>query len=777
MRSIQDWYKDQNKHFKGMESSSNIKDILNFFEDKKIVIGDTSSYYTYSDGSIETRANIYYKDIALFKIHLNITLGKEQLGHIKVEKVRRAENDTIRLQDLSHRLSSDWADIFEVKYFEFKHDSNILDFKNKVENIRTYIDKLKLLMHDFENGLDLQLTSVTVNNFKNISQPTSLDFNTNIKILVGPNNAGKSSLIQGILLGYQSLVQLFKQDRLKFDEEGFLKTQSDGVRIEKFPFLVGNIRELFNVNVSNFSQYVEFVVLKFSGNKYIKLGATLVGEYYSVRLDDSSHGITKEMLAKFLDKPITLIPSFFTVIIDEERKSPARYNSLLKTGNYNQLFRNILLDLSEADEGNHASSGVIPQGKFDLLKQVVNEIFEVKDLEVEFNPEEDEFIKVTYAHNSNNKNNKQRRLDISTLGMGSLQFIQVIAQVLLGRPSLILLDEPDAHLHSKLQVKIIDVLNQLSTDYNMKFLIATHSKDFINNVNFNQVVSFNNEGTLLSLKDSSEYLHMFETLGITTEEIIGIHIGKRIIVVEGVDDVAYIKKICEKMDIDKECNYHLVNFLPLEGRGNIINNQLDIFLRDLKNDDDFKKLAIFDRDYRTEEEQIRDGKKLENKGFEVVNWTKKELENYFILPELIIDLINNEYSATTPVSIEDIENIINEVYEEDFESIVFEIEKNFNKVKQKEIKDDLTNHVIKETELGKNEQLEIRKAAKEYVLQLEKVDYLSGKKILNKIRTQLILKNTPTQEKFVLSIINRLTSATLNPELQNMLDKIKELSK
>lgn len=88
----------------------------------------------------------------------------------------------------------------------------------------------------------LELKSIKIKNFKKITTAT-IDLKNELNIIVGMNNAGKSSFIQGILLAYQALFTLLKENRIRFRKNGSINLQHDlfpSARIDKFPFLLGS---------------------------------------------------------------------------------------------------------------------------------------------------------------------------------------------------------------------------------------------------------------------------------------------------------------------------------------------------------------------------------------------------------------------------------------------------------------------------------------------------------------------------------------------------------
>ena len=70
-------------------------------------------------------------------------------------------------------------------------------------------------------------------------------------------------------------------------------------------------------------------------------------------------------------------------------------------------------------------------------------------------------------------------LPIDMVGTGLLQAIQLIAYVTMYEPKLLLLDEPDAHLHPTNQKLLADVLAILVSASETKILIATHSRHLL----------------------------------------------------------------------------------------------------------------------------------------------------------------------------------------------------------------------------------------------------------------------------------------------------------
>lgn len=101
-----------------------------------------------------------------------------------------------------------------------------------------------------------------------------------------------------------------------------------------------------------------------------------------------------------------------------------------------------------------------------------------------FDENKHEHISVEYI-----RNGVRRPLDM--VGTGTLQAIQILGYASFYQPMLLLLDEPDAHLHPDNQIKLVEALDLLSKEENLQILLATHSRHLLQAVSsLSDVASF-----------------------------------------------------------------------------------------------------------------------------------------------------------------------------------------------------------------------------------------------------------------------------------------------
>lgn len=100
---------------------------------------------------------------------------------------------------------------------------------------------------------------------------------------------------------------------------------------------------------------------------------------------------------------------------------------------------------------------------------------------IEFNAEADEFVTVRY---------KQGALDFDVVssGAGLQQVIQMLTYLYLKQPKVLLVDETDAHLHSKLQARLGDLFRRVAHDLQAQVFLSTHSLDLVDTFSTEEVI-------------------------------------------------------------------------------------------------------------------------------------------------------------------------------------------------------------------------------------------------------------------------------------------------
>ena len=155
------------------------------------------------------------------------------------------------------------------------------------------------------------------------------------------------------------------------------------------------------------------------------------------------------------------VPGLAGVAIREEYRSDLVVNNGIARGDANLYLRNVLLRIQQhndrrtrfADLLNRVFPGVTVAARFDLA----NDLFISADATL--------------------PDGRTRPLDMS--GTGLLQAVQLLAYVTNYEPKLLLLDEPDAHLHPNNQRLLAQTLNLIARESETQILLATHSRHLL----------------------------------------------------------------------------------------------------------------------------------------------------------------------------------------------------------------------------------------------------------------------------------------------------------
>jgi hypothetical protein len=126
-----------------------------------------------------------------------------------------------------------------------------------------------------------------------------------------------------------------------------------------------------------------------------------------------------------------------------------------------------------------------PQFEADL-----STIFPHLTIKVRFKQKIYQYIDVTITETG-------REVPLDLAGTGVLQAIQILAYLHLFSPKLIILDEPDSHLHQNNQRLLCSLLSTISLERNVQVLITTHSRHVLDSLYGNAKMLWVQSGTVV----------------------------------------------------------------------------------------------------------------------------------------------------------------------------------------------------------------------------------------------------------------------------------------
>ena len=302
----------------------------------------------------------------------------------------------------------------------------------------------------------MEILSVSVQRFKRIPD-IDLDLK-HITLIIGGNNSGKSSLLQGIhfaVTTMQSVKMLgtttLAPDQLIFKptndptllQNGSPMTQRSGPRFG-FTYLTESATEAKTFTTG----------MKRGKNANISVD-TPGSDPFFIRASDRT-------------RPISIfVPGLAGVALREELRADAIINTGIAQGDSNLYLRNVLLKILR------------DSAKLDAFHDLIGRIFPGTTLSTEFEQSRDHYIDLKVSMGG-------RKVPIEMLGTGCLQAIQLVAYVTMYNPTLLLLDEPDSHLHPSNQRLLAEALVEISNATPTKIILATHSRHLFDSLTNNE---------------------------------------------------------------------------------------------------------------------------------------------------------------------------------------------------------------------------------------------------------------------------------------------------
>jgi hypothetical protein len=224
--------------------------------------------------------------------------------------------------------------------------------------------------------------------------------------------------------------------------------------------------------------------------------------------------------------------------------------------------------------------------------------------------------------------------DLMAEGSGFLQMLSVFVLALSPETQVILLDEPDAHLHSSLQTQLVEQLEGVADEFGKQVAIATHSTEILRHAEYSRIMQFRGSGAKY-LSEPDQRVGLFVGLGSEySPRIDPLRRHRRMLIVENMSDARLLQEWSRVLGLPWPEN--LVPW-PWAG-GNKQRKQLFIQLkRDIP---ELRAISIVDRD----DLQLNQVDKftLEDRAnpcgephLSLRVWRRRHIENYLLSPSAI----------------------------------------------------------------------------------------------------------------------------------------------
>ncbi|RPI74457.1 MAG: AAA family ATPase [Desulfobacteraceae bacterium] len=464
------------------------------------------------------------------------------------------------------------------------------------------------------------LTKIKIKNFKKLDE-VEFELGKTV-ILIGPNNSGKTTALQALALwdiGHR-LWNAKRSTSLAKQRTGVTINRRDLIAI---PVPIANLlwrdlhtRSVERVNGKPVTQniFIEIEIAGISGGKEWSCGLEF---YYSN--EESFYcrplkkpGEDQSQLASIPEEAsavkVAFLPPMSGLSAEEPKLEVGRINVLIGEGQTAQVLRNLCYQIYERS----------PNQDWRALKDHIERLFGITLLSPEYIKERGE---ITMAYLEPNRN--RTRLDLSSAGRGVQQTILLLSHLYANPGTVLLLDEPDAHLEVLRQRQTYQLLTDVAEKQNSQIIAASHSEIILKEAaDRDMVVAFVGKPHRIDDRGSQVYKALKE---IGFDQYYLAEETGWILYLEGSSDLSILLAFARKLNhaasalLERPFVRYVGTNIPQNAREHFYG------LREAKKD--LVGIAIFDR---------IDKELQQNTPLTEIMWKKREIENYLCFEEVLM---------------------------------------------------------------------------------------------------------------------------------------------
>jgi hypothetical protein len=325
---------------------------------------------------------------------------------------------------------------------------------------------------------------------------------------------------------------------------------------------------------------------------------------------------------------VVYVPPFSGIGVNETRHDRPYQDMLIGQGKAGDILRNLLLEVAESKD----------EARWQRLESVVEQVFGYRILRPVYDGVP--YITCQYLKGvpSGRGYGGLPPLDVSTTGSGFHQVLLILAFMLARRSSLILLDEPDAHLHVLLQKQLYDILRRLCHETKGQLVIATHSEVLIDNTSPSQIVSFYREPHRLASEADRDQVR--EALKrVSSLDLLLAENASGVLYVEGTTDFDLLKAWASVLNHPVRDWFGNLPFWQNNQGRNPKEARAHFFaLKAIRSG--LKAVLLLDGDNRSLPDR-----ELGGDGLTVLRWERYEAESYLLHPASLARFVSEEKGA------------------------------------------------------------------------------------------------------------------------------------
>jgi energy-coupling factor transporter ATP-binding protein EcfA2 len=471
------------------------------------------------------------------------------------------------------------------------------------------------------------ITKLIIRNFKKFGE-VEIELGHPV-VFIGPNNSGKTSALQALTLwetGYKKWIDKRGTDNEKSPKERpgitINRTELNSIPINETKLLWKDTHAFLKQT----KVFIDIIVEGENAGKTWQSGF----EFYFAN-DESFYCRPIRLSGEKSPSrmPVTSIPNDIKIaflhpmsgLSDKEfLKQPGEIDFLLGQGQTAQVLRNLCFAVFKN----------FPHQWEEVVKNI-KDLFGVEILK----PGYSDRSEITIQYKDINK----VILDLPAAGRGLQQTLLLLVYLFANPNSILLLDEPDAHLEILRQRQIFNRITQIASDQNTQIIAASHSEVVLNETaETGTVIAFVGRPHVLNDR-GSQLLKSLTTIGF--DQYYQAEQKGWVLYLEGATDLAMLLAFAEKLDhpVKSHLGMPFVHYVST----NIPQKAREHFYGIAEAKKDLVGISIFDH--------IEQVMKSEFPLVETM-WQKRELENYFCTREVLLGFTEEGIETAGPLFFE-----------------------------------------------------------------------------------------------------------------------------
>ncbi|WP_291529937.1 ATP-dependent nuclease [Bacteroides sp. UBA939] len=487
------------------------------------------------------------------------------------------------------------------------------------------------------------ITNIKIENFKKL-ESVSFQLSSSV-VIIGPNNSGKSTIFQALCLweiGVRKYVAAKEQGKLNKSKRIILNRKdllNSPIEDAQFLWTDGKTTHKKNAPATHIILAIELEGE--TNNKKWKCRA----EFYYYNTESFSCGITTglddiiELYNNTQGIHFGFLQPMSGISTSEDKLTQGSIDRKMGEGKTAEVLRNICFEMLNPETSKRHEDEI--QNNWKHLSEVIKSMFGVT-------LEKPQYIKSTGLIQLRYKENNVT-YDISSGGRGFLQSLLLFSYMYVNPNTVLLLDEPDAHLEVIRQRETFQRINEIADQTNSQVLIASHSEVVLDQAaEASKVIALIEHKTYeLNTSTKSQSLSYIKKAltDIGWETYYYSRAKGHILFLEGSTDLDMLLAFANKLKHKVEPLLRTAHIRYTAN--NLPHKALSYFVPLKEIFPELKGLALFDRL----------GKSIDAKSpLKIISWERRELENYFARPVLLVKhakMLSYKYTNYTSEQLKD----------------------------------------------------------------------------------------------------------------------------